>query len=176
MMNDSKSAWYYFIKETGINTTSGFNRDSIVDAFILLKDQKKLHNFISNFTKISNLGAGTGKDAKYIVPFYTSKNEALAETALNHILEDNQYDILVGTILYAASKQLQTEINTKHGKSLSSLINNCLSSKQLYLDMKIKINQLEFILAAMENSNFEIGTLNGVGSWDTKKISIYMTK
>jgi hypothetical protein len=96
--------------------------------------------------------------------------------SLKEILDNEQYDLLVGTILYGCSKQLQTKINSEHSSHLSALINNCLSSKQLYLDMKIKQNKIQFILAAMETSNFEIGTLNGIGSWDTKKISIYMTK
>ena len=42
--------------------------------------------------------------------------------------------------------------------------------------MKLKQNKIEFVLAAMENSEFYVGTLNGIGSWDIKKISIFMKK
>jgi hypothetical protein len=176
MLQENGSGWNYFINMTGINTTRGFNRDSIVDAFILLRDQKKLHEFVSGFVKLTDLSSGGGRDGKYLMPFYASRNEVQCQNSLKEILDNEQYDLLVGTILYGCSKQLQTKINSEHSSHLSALINNCLSSKQLYLDMKIKQNKIQFILAAMETSNFEIGTLNGIGSWDTKKISIYMTK
>jgi hypothetical protein len=176
MLQENGSGWNYFINMTGINTTRGFNRDSIVDAFILLRDQKKLHEFVSGFVKLTDLSSGGGRDGKYLMPFYASRNEVQCQNSLKEILDNEQYDLLVGTILYGCSKQLQVKINSEHSSHLSALINNCLSSKQLYLDMKIKQNKIQFILAAMETSNFEIGTLNGIGSWDTKKISIYMTK
>lgn len=176
LIQDSNSGWNYFIQQTGVNTTRGFNRDSIINAFILLRDQKKLHEFISHFTKITDLSTGGGKDSKFLMPLYSARNEVMCQNALKDILDEEHYDLLVGTIMYACSKQLQTKIRNEHGKALSSLINNCISSKQLYLDMKIKQNKMEFILAAMENSDFDIGTLNGIGSWDIKKISIYMLK
>lgn len=176
-LNSSKgSGWNFFIQNTGINSST-INRDDIIQAFIDLSDKGKLHNFLSQFLKITNLGSSErGKSAKLILPLMNAHNEKQSTDALNAIIKEEAYDILIGIIMYGCSKQLQVAINDKYATSLTEIINKSLSVKQLYLDAKIGKNLIKFSMKAMENSDFMVGTLNGIDSWGIKAITIYMKK
>jgi len=170
---DSKSAWSYWIDETRM-PAGNLNRDAIVQSFIDLKENGKLNKTISNFTRMTNIKSSGGKNGKLVNALIKARNEKQSVQALNDILDQGLYDILIGLILYGASKELQVVINNQYGDALTSIINKSTTVKQLYLDFKIKKDQIKFTIKAMENSNFKLGTLNGIDSWKTKAISIYM--
>jgi hypothetical protein len=175
-LNEGNTGWHYFLSESGLNGNS-INRDDIVQSFIDFKTKNSLHKFLSTFTKLTNLNTSDrGKSAALLIPFMNSKNEKQAHDALDKILSAENYDLLIGLILYGCSKQLQTVVNTNYSHVLTSIINKSLSVKQLYLDTKINKNLILFSMRAMENSNFELGTLNGIESWGIKSITISMVK
>jgi hypothetical protein len=175
-MKSKNSGWNYFLQESGLNANT-INRDDIIHAFIDMKSKKKLHKFLSHYIALTSLNTSErGKSAALLVPLMKSRNEAQAEDALNKIIFEGAYDILIGLIMYGCSKQLQVEINTNYASTLTSIINKSLSVKQLYLDTKIGKNLINFAMRAMENSDFEIGTLNGIDSWGVKAITISMKK
>jgi hypothetical protein len=176
LMKSKNSGWNYFLQESGLNANT-INRDDIIHAFIDMKSKKKLHKFLSHYIALTSLNTSErGKSAALLVPLMKSRNEAQAEDALNKIIFEGAYDILIGLIMYGCSKQLQVEINTNYASTLTSIINKSLSVKQLYLDTKIGKNLINFAMRAMENSDFEIGTLNGIDSWGVKAITISMKK
>jgi hypothetical protein len=172
----SGSSWDFWIKSTGLNR-GNLNRDAIIQSFVDLKESGNLHKVLSKFVAMTNLNPGTKGSLNYlIVPFLKAKNEKATQEALDKIMQEEQYDILIGTVLYACSKELQQVINQKYSETITSIINKSLSVKQLYLDMKIKNNLIKFSIRSMETGKFLIGTLNGIDSWSMKALPIYMEK
>ena len=169
----SGSSWDFWTKSTGINPGS-VNRDALIQSFIDLKDRGNLNKTLSKFVSMTSLTATKGKSSYLLAPLVNARNEKESADALQTILDQGQYDILIGIVMYACSKELQTVINSKYSKTLTSIINKSLSVKQLYLDMKIKSDSINFHMKAMENSDFAIGTLNGIDSWGMKALTIYM--
>ena len=176
LMKSKNSGWNYFLHESGLNANT-INRDDIIQEFIDMKSKGKLQSFLSHYIALTSLNTSErGKSAKLLLPLMKSHNEKQSSEALDSILKEEAYDILIGLIMYGCSKQLQVEINTTYAPTLTSIINKSLSVKQLYLDTKIGRNQINFAMRAMENSDFEIGTLNGIDSWGVKAITISMKK
>jgi hypothetical protein len=175
LRNTKNSAWNLFLSATGLSSDN-INRDDIIQAFIDLKDKGQLYKFLHGFISSTSLSSTGGKAGKFLLPFINSRNEKQASDALDAILEAQEYDLLVGIILYGCSKQLQTAINDKYSSTITSIINKSLSVKQLYLDAKIGKGLIKFGMRAMENSDFMIGTLNGIDSWSSRAISISMKK
>ena len=175
LRNSKNSAWNLFLSTTGLGSDN-INRDDIIQAFIDLKDKGQLHKFIHSFVSNTSLSSTGGKAGKYLLPLLNCKNEKQAEEALDAIIQDEQYDLPIGIIMYGCSKQLQTAINDKYSSTITSIINKSLSVKQLYLDAKIGKGLIKFGMRAMENSDFLVGTLNGIDSWSSRAISISMKK
>lgn len=172
----SGSSWDFWVKSTKLNS-GNLNRDAIIQSFIDLKESNNLHKVLSKFVKMTDLNPGSKGSLNYlIVPFLRSKNEKEAQIALDNILKEEKYDILIGTVIYACSKELQKVINSKYSETITSIINKSLSVKQLYLDMKIKNNLIKFSIRSMETGKFLIGTLNGIDTWSMKALPIYMEK
>lgn len=175
-LTNKRGGWDYFISESKLNPKD-INRDDIIQFFIDLKGDGKLKKFVNEFFKITSLGLSErGKTAHLLAPLVKSSTEEATAKALDRILEEEMYDILIGIILYGCSKELQKVINSTYSDTLTSIINKSLTVKQLYLDTKIGKNLINFTIKAMENSDFEIGTLNGIESWNVKSITVSMKK
>jgi hypothetical protein len=170
-MEKSKLYNKWIININKINLFESFKK-----SYIDLKDKGQLYKFLREFINITSLSSTGGKAAKFLLPFINSRNEKQASDALDSIIENKEYDLLIGIILYGCSKQLQSAVNDKYSSTITSIINKSLSVKQLYLDAKIGKGLIKFGMRAMENSDFMIGTLNGIDSWSSRAISIYMKK
>lgn len=170
---DDNSAWAHFLKYSGLLATD-INRDDIIQTFINLKMRGELHAFISKFVKLADLKKSRGRLGKLINNLLFSKNEDDAALALDFILSRGEFDIVIGIILYGCSKELEKDVNSKYGKTLSGLINKATRVKQLYMNTNIKKNQISFTLKSMDISDFKLGTLNGIDSWKLKSITISM--
>jgi hypothetical protein len=175
LRNTKNSAWNLFLSSTGLGSDN-INRDDIIQAYIDLKDKGNLYKFLHSFISSTSLSSTGGKAGKYLLPLLNAKNEKQASDALDAIIKDQEYDILIGIIMCGCSKQLQGAVNDKYSSTITSIINKSLSVKQLYLDAKIGKGLIKFGMRAMENSDFVIGTLNGIDSWSSRAISIYMKK
>ena len=170
------SSWNFWTKSTKLNR-GNINRDAIIQSFVDLKESNNLHKTLSKFVSMTDLNVGSSGKLNYlIIPLIKSKNEKDAQIALDKILEEKEYDILIGIVLYACSKELQKVINQNYSETITSIINKSLSVKQLYLDMKIKSNLIKFSIRSMETGKFLIGTLNGIDTWGMKALPIYMEK
>ena len=170
------SSWDFWTKSTKLNR-GNINRDAIIQSFVDLKDSNGLHKTLSTFISMTDLNTGTSGRLNYLtVPLIKSKNEKDAQAALDKIMQEEQYDILIGIVLYACSKELQKVINQNYSETITSIINKALSVKQLYLDMKIKSDLIKFSIRSMETGKFLIGTLNGIDTWGMKALPIYMEK
>ena len=134
----------------------------------------KLQKTISGYLRIATVGTSRGQNGKLVNGLIKAKNERQAAAALDAIIDAKVYDILIGLILYPGTKELAALINTKYADTLTSLINKALTVKQLYLDLYIKKSSIRFKMKAMENSNFKVGSLNGIDSWKVKGMSIYL--
>ena len=167
------STWDYWSRATGIST-GNVNRDAIIQSFIDLKNSGKLQQTLSDYLKIAEIGTSSGKNGKLVNSLIKAKTEEQAAAALDDILKDEVYDILIGLIVYPGTKELSSLINTKYADTLTSLINKALTVKQLYLDLYIKKDSIAFKMKAMENSDFKVGSLNGIDSWKVKAMSIYL--
>lgn len=169
----SGSAWQYWLSATGM-PAGNLNRDGVIQSFITLKENGNLHKTLSKFLSMVGISSSGGKLGSFVNALIKSKNEANSAEALDVILEKELYDILIGIILYGCSKELQKEINSKYQASLTSIINKSTTVKQLYLNFKVKSNLIKFGIKSMENSEFVIGSLNGIDSWGIKSITIYI--
>lgn len=166
----SGTSWNYWLSSTGMNA-GNINRDAIIQSFIDLKESGNLHKTLSKFLRITPIKT-TKKSHPLLSKLLKARNEKQIAVVIDEIIKAELYDILIGTILYPCSKNLANVINTKYGKTLTSLINKALTVKQLYLALNIKKDQIKFTMKAMENSDFEVGSLNGVDSWKIKAMSI----
>jgi hypothetical protein len=54
------------------------------------------------------------------------------------------------------------------------MINKAVKVNQLMLSIKIKTDYLIFTIKPMSYNEFELGTLNGIATWGTKKMTISM--
>lgn len=169
----SCKTWSYWVGATGISP-GNVNRDTIIQSFIDLKESGKLQTTLSGYLRIAAVGTSRGQNGKLVNGLIKAKNERQAADALDAIIDDKVYDILIGLILYPGTKELAELLNTKYADTLTSLINKALTVKQLYLDLFIKKSSIRFKMKAMENSNFKIGSLNGIDSWKVKAMSIYL--
>jgi hypothetical protein len=169
----SGSLWNYWVSSTQLSA-GNVNRDAIIQSFIDLRDSGKLYATLSKYLQMSGIKSSSGKSGKLVNGLIKASDEKQASEALDSILDEGLYDILIGLIVYPCSKELAKEINTKYADTLTSLINKALSVKQLYMDLDIKKDQIKFKLKAMENSNFMVGSLNGIDSWGTKSMSIFL--
>ena len=167
--------WNNWIGATGISP-GNVNRDTIIQSFIDLKEAGKLQKTLKSYFSVAKVGTSSGKNGKLVNALVKAKNEEQATAALDQIIDEEVYDILIGLILYPGTKELAEVLNTKYADTLTSLINKALSVKQLYLDLYIKTSSIRFKMKAMENSNFKIGSLNGIDSWKVKGMSIYLAK
>ena len=167
------TTWQYWVNATGISP-GNVNRDTIIQSFIDLKDAGKLQQTFSGYLSVAKIGTSSGKNGKLVNALVKSKKEEQSAAALDAIIAEGAYDILIGLILYPGTKELASLINTKYADTLTSLINKALTVKQLYLDLYIKKNSIKFKMKAMENSNFKVGSLNGIDSWKIKAMSIYL--
>ncbi len=169
----SNSSWSYWLKSTGMSA-GNLNRDAIIKSFITLKENGNLQKTLSKFLSMVGISSSGGKLGSFVNALIKAKDEAQATSALDNILENQHYDILIGLILYGSSKELQKVVNAKYKDSLTSIINKSTSVKQLYLNFKVKSNEIRFGVKSMENSEFVIGSLNGIDSWGIKSITIYI--
>ena len=167
------TTWQYWVNATGISP-GNVNRDTIIQSFIDLKDAGKLQQTVSGYLSVAEIGTSSGKNGKLVNALVKSKKEEQSAAALDAIIAEGAYDILIGLILYPGTKELASLINTKYADTLTSLINKALTVKQLYLDLYIKKDSIKFKMKAMENSNFKVGSLNGIDSWKVKAMSIYL--
>ena len=171
-IHDCKT-WSYWVGATGISP-GNVNRDTIIQSFIDLKESGKLQKTLSGYLRIATVGTSRGQNGKLVNGLIKAKNERQAAAALDAIIDSKVYDILIGLILYPGTKELAALINTKYADTLTTLINKALTVKQLYLDLYIKKSSIRFKMKAMENSNFKVGSLNGIDSWKVKGMSIYL--
>lgn len=167
------SAWSDWIQATGI-TSGNLNRDALIQSFITLKENNNLWKTLSAFLKKVNIKSSGGRLGKFTNQLIKARNEKQAQAALDQILNQGHYDILIGLILYGCSKELEQVVNKKYGDTLTSIINKSTQVKQLYLNFKIKKDQIQFSIKSMENAEFKLGTLNGIDSWGVKAITIYI--
>lgn len=174
---DRNSAWNYWISESGMSANNS-NRDSLVKSFIDLRDMGKLHKTLSGYSKnIGGFGSLGGKTtaAKFTASLINAKNEKEASDVLDAILKDNNkdsYDAIIGLIMYGCSKQLVNVLNNKFGDTLTGMINKAIGAKQLYLNINIKNNNMNFQMKSMKTGQFKIEELNGVNSWDQRGLAI----
>ena len=171
LLGTGENGWSYF-RTFCTDPINSINRDTIVNVFIEQKEKNSLLNFVKGLQK----AAPFNTTKKELLALIKAKNEKQAQSALDVIIKNKSFDLLIGSILYTSSKQLQEVINSEYLETLTSLINKSLSVKQLYLDLKLKKDSIEFNIRAMENSQFEFGTLNSVEKWSNNKITISMKK
>ena len=154
------------------------NRDALVKSFIDLRDMGKLHKTLNGYAKnIGGFGSLGGKTtaAKFTASLINAKNETEASDVLDAILKDNNkdsYDAIIGLIMYGCSKQLVNVLNDKFGDTLTGMINKAIGAKQLYLNINIKNNNMNFKMKSMKTGHFKIEELNGVNSWDQRGLAI----
>jgi hypothetical protein len=181
-LSSGKNRWTYF-RNYCSDPVNTINRDTIIKVFVDQRNNNdgSFHEFIQGIVSAGYKGADKekekekGRDAILTEKLLKSRNDEDAKEWFDVIMkEDRGGRILVGLIVYYCSADLKQLLNAKYGKTLSEMINKAVKVNQLMLSIKIKTDYLIFTIKPMSYNEFELGTLNGIATWGTKKMTISM--
>jgi hypothetical protein len=170
----SSSIWKTFENLSGASFANKPDRSLISSSFDEIKRKKKLVLLIREINEVAKKGLSRikNKDLVEFLKCTSPASEKNAESLLDKLDEFTR----VGIILYYSSIQLADHINENWSTELNSLINRAIKNQQLYMDLDITRDTVTFHLKSMTNSEFKVGTLNNLASWNNNQLKISMLK